>query len=184
MAAELALDEDIYLCPYDPDWPAQFALEAERLRPVLPPDAAVEHIGSTSVSGPPEKPMLAKPIIDILVGLQPDSTAAVRAKLVSVGYEDMGEAGVPGRLYFRRRTGPSFNVHVTSYGGPIWRANLALRDFLLAHPEAVAEYTEAKSAALDDGCNTLLRYSDHKSATIRRLLNSALEWTAQNSISG
>lgn len=182
--AEHALDEDIQLCAYDPNWPTQFALEAQRIRPVLPPDAAVEHIGSTSVPGPPAKPMLAKPIIDILIGLRPDSTAAVRTKLASVGYEDMGEAGVPGRLYFRRRTGPPFNVHVTSYGGPIWRANLALRDYLLAHPEAVVEYTEAKRTALDDGCNTLLRYSDHKSATVRQLLNRALEWNAQNSISG
>lgn len=144
----------------------------------------VEHVGSTSVAGTSAKPMLAKPIIDIMVGLRQNSIGPVRTKLVSLGYEDLGEAGVPGRLHFRRRTNSPFNVHVTPYGGPIWRANLALRDFLLAHPDAVTEYAEAKRAALQDGCNTLLQYSDHKSATVQRLLNRALEWKAQSSASG
>jgi GrpB-like predicted nucleotidyltransferase (UPF0157 family) len=166
------LDEEVHLCSYDPEWPLLFASEAERIKTVLPPDAVIEHIGSTSVQG-----LLAKPIIDIMVGLQPhDSLDRVRTQLVLAGYEDLGEAGAKGRLYFRRRAEHSFNVHVTPPAGPLWTANLALRDYLQSNLETRIEYTEAKRRAIKDGCNTLLRYSDHKSTMVRRLVSLALDW--------
>jgi GrpB-like predicted nucleotidyltransferase (UPF0157 family) len=169
MIAEV--DEDVHLCPYDPEWPLIFAYETERITPVFPLDAAVEHIGSTSVQG-----LLAKPIIDIMVGVQgSDALDGLGARLRSAGYDDLGEAGVPGRLYFRRRAEHCFNVHVTVRDGPIWKANLALRDYLRCDPDARIEYTEAKREALESGCKTLLRYSDHKRATVERLISRALD---------
>jgi GrpB-like predicted nucleotidyltransferase (UPF0157 family) len=164
------LDEEIHLCSYDPEWPRLFLREAARIKAALSSDTTVEHIGSTSVPG-----LLAKPVIDIMVGLQQlEKVSAVRVQLASLGYTDLGEAGVPGRWYFRRRAESDFNVHATLQNGPIWNANLALRDYLRANPEACAEYTNAKLAAWENGCKTLLSYSDHKSETVHRLVRSAL----------
>ena len=50
---------------YDPRWQVLFDEECERLRCVFGPMATIEHIGSTSVPG-----LAAKPIIDLLVGVQ------------------------------------------------------------------------------------------------------------------
>ena len=59
---------------------------------------------------------------------------------LALGYEDLGEAGVPGRIYFRRRAETAFNIALVAHGGSIWIANLALRDFLRANPDAAREY--------------------------------------------
>lgn len=68
-----AIDEPVHLSPYDPKWPALFVDEAERIASTVPVKIAVEHIGSTSVVG-----LLAKPIIDIMVGIQQKDTEGVR----------------------------------------------------------------------------------------------------------
>ena len=165
-----SVDEPVQLCPYDPQWPAQFTCEARRIEANLCPGVRIEHIGSTSVPG-----LLAKPIIDIMLGLETQhGVNPVRAQLASAGYDDMGEAGVPGRIYFRRRAANAYNVHLTLVGGAIWRTNLALREYLRSHPGAVIEYAEAKRAALEKSSARLLAYSDYKHDTIRRLIACAL----------
>ena len=55
-----------------------------------------EHIGSTAVPG-----LAGKPIVDLMLGAPPAAWAGLeelRARIVALGYEDLGEAGVPGRV--------------------------------------------------------------------------------------
>jgi GrpB-like predicted nucleotidyltransferase (UPF0157 family) len=79
------LDEPIPLCAYKPQWPVLFTSEAVQLRAALPVDIAIEHIGSTAVPG-----LLAKPIIDIMIGAEPHhGVDGLRSKLAALGYEDM-----------------------------------------------------------------------------------------------
>jgi GrpB-like predicted nucleotidyltransferase (UPF0157 family) len=55
------LNDQIYLAPYDPEWPRLFEREAARIRRALGDRALmVEHVGSTSIPG-----LAAKPKIDI-----------------------------------------------------------------------------------------------------------------------
>ncbi len=65
---------------------------------------------------------------------------AMRAAVAALDYEDMGEAGVPGRIYFRRRAGAAFNIALVPLGGHLWTCNLALRDYLRKSPEAARDY--------------------------------------------
>lgn len=160
------LDEPIHLCAYDEQWPTLFVTEARRIAAALPGDVAIEHIGSTSVPG-----LLAKPIIDLMIGASSD----LRSALVALGYEDLGEAGVPGRIYLRRRAETAFNIALVERGGSIWIANLALRDFLRANPDAAREYAETKRCACESGARSLLAYSEYKSAAVARLIGRALE---------
>ena len=165
------LDEAIHLSEYDPQWPILFDTEAQRISLGLPTDVTIEHIGSTSVPG-----LIAKPIIDIMVGTQPHhKPEVVRAALVDLGYEDMGEAGVPGRIYFRRRIGPAFNIALVPRGGSLWVANLAFRDYLRTSPDIRREYAETKRQAFNSGIQSLLAYSDYKSAALSRLIAKAVE---------
>jgi GrpB-like predicted nucleotidyltransferase (UPF0157 family) len=104
-----------------------------------------------------------------MLGTEPcQKIEAVRAALVDLGYEDMGEAGVPGRIYFRRRSRAAFNIALVPHGGPLWVANIAFRDHLRTSPHARREYAETKRRAFDSGIVSLLAYSDYKSAVLCR----------------
>lgn len=159
---EALFDEPVTVEPHDPRWAALALDEIARLRGGLGPDARVEHVGSTAVPG-----LLAKPVIDLLVGV-----ADLSQPLRLSDYEAFGEAGVPGRLYFRKRGPVCFNAQAVLHKGPLWSDALLLRDFLRAHPEEAERYAQGKREALAAG-RTLLAYSKHKAPLIEGLLERA-----------
>jgi ribonuclease III len=162
------LDEPVTLAAPDARWPALAAEEIARIRAALP-DVEIEHIGSTAVGG-----LEAKPIIDLLIGVS-ELTSALRIP----EYEACGEAGVPGRLYFRKRGPVSFNGQVVERGSPLWLDAILLRDYLRAHPEECGRYASAKREAVESGATSLLRYSDAKAPLVRDLLERARRWAAR-----
>jgi GrpB-like predicted nucleotidyltransferase (UPF0157 family) len=69
----------------------------------------IEHIGSTSIPG-----IWAKPIVDIMIGLKSlPLEKSLIDKVIELDYEYLGEAGVNGRIYFRKRFPKAYNVHIT-----------------------------------------------------------------------
>ncbi|MFN0121836.1 MAG: GrpB family protein [Blastocatellia bacterium] len=173
----MEVDEPITIVDYNPEWPRWFADEQARLLGGLG-DAAtyIEHIGSTAVPG-----LVAKPIIDLLAGLSafPPSGRQI-AVIEALGYVSLGEAGVPGRWYFRKRGPRSCNLHLTLHGGDLWRNNLLLRDFLHAHPHEAAAYGRHKQDLVAAGARTLLAYSEQKAAIIAALIQKAAKWNETN----
>ncbi|ARF79604.1 GrpB family protein [Kitasatospora aureofaciens] len=166
------LDEPIHLAPYDPAWAALGPALADRLADGLwglGVAAGAEHIGSTSVPG-----LAAKPVLDVQIGCAPGETDAVVGHVRGLGFEYLGEAGVPGRHYLRRRDDQPANVHVVELGGPLWADNLLFRDHLRAHPEEAARYARAKREAAG-ATGRLLAYSAHKAAAVAELLARARE---------
>ncbi|MFJ8628354.1 GrpB family protein [Kitasatospora sp. NPDC093550] len=165
------LDEPIHLLPYDPAWADQGRALVTRLAAGLREralTAGVEHIGSTSVPG-----LSAKPVLDVQIGCAAADTDAVAGYVRALGFEDLGEAGVPGRRYLRRRRPEaSANVHVVELDGPLWTDNLLFRDHLRAHPAASARYARAKRDAAG-ATGRLLAYSAHKAATVAALMAEA-----------
>jgi GrpB-like predicted nucleotidyltransferase (UPF0157 family) len=163
---------EIVVVEYDPTWPDQFARELEALQRALGEAAiAIEHIGSTSVPG-----LAAKPVIDILIGvarieLTPDQIAAVEA----LSYEFRGEAGIPGRLFFRKvpRTA---HVHVVEHGGEIWRSHLLFRDYLRVHPAERDRYAALKRELAGVYREDRQTYTASKEPLIAELLESARRW--------
>ncbi|MGI6082986.1 MAG: GrpB family protein [Limnochordia bacterium] len=169
------LDEEIVVVEYDPAWPEAFSQEQERIcRAMGLPKTDVEHIGSTAVSG-----LAAKPVIDLMLGLSvyPPDRRLVCA-LIDLGYECLGEAGVKGRFFLRRRGPQDFNLHLVLGGGDHWVKNLVFRDYLRAHPAEGMKYVQTKRQAISSGMNRLLSYSDAKSAIIEELMARALTWKA------
>jgi GrpB-like predicted nucleotidyltransferase (UPF0157 family) len=167
------LDEPITLCNYDPVWLKLFEQEKPIILQALAENIlGIEHFGSTSVPG-----LAAKPIVDILVGLKqyPMQDDAVDC-LKRIGYEYLGEAGVPGRLYFRKRQPFAFNIAAVEYNGTLWKDNLLLRDYLRPHSKERQRYEQHKRAVMAAGHHQLLAYSEQKAAIVADLLKQAKAW--------
>ncbi len=162
------VDEPIRVEEWNPAWWAAADDVAAECRAVLGDQAlSVEHVGSTAVRG-----LAAKPVIDILVGVPAGRRIAVARHLASQGWTHLGEAGVPGREYLRRREGQHANISVVEHGSTLWQDNLLLRDYLRRSPDARRRYAAAKRRAAQEA-PTLLAYSEHKAVVVAQLLNEA-----------
>jgi GrpB-like predicted nucleotidyltransferase (UPF0157 family) len=121
--------------------------------------------------------LAGRAIVDLMLGASPTVWAALeelRPRVVALGYEDLGEAGVPGRISFRKRTAlRAFDLALVEHDGPLWRDNLAMRDYLRAHPEDASAYAAAKRTATAGGQTTLLVYSAAKAGALATLLTKA-----------
>lgn len=164
------IDEKITVSAYNPHWPILFKGEAIEIHDALSTGKLrLEHIGSTAVIG-----LNAKPIIDIILGISSWACfPEIKSGLSATDYEHLGEAGVSGREYFRKRGVHAFNVHVMLDDGELWLNNILLRNYLISHPEAAKKYGQLKEEALAHGINTLVAYSDHKAQFIAALLQEA-----------
>ena len=167
------MDEPVEITDYNPDYEGRYRGERDRVRIGLATATLkFEHIGSTAVPG-----LAGKPIVDLMLGASPTIWAALeelRPRVLTLGYEDLGDAGVPGRIYFRKRTAlRAFNLALVEHDGPLWRDNLAVRDYLRAHPDEAAAYAAAKRAAIAGGATTLLAYSAAKANVLAALVEKA-----------
>ena len=113
----------IVVCDYDPTWVALFELERTQLSNVLGSRmTAIEHVGSTSVPG-----LVAKPIIDLLVGVKslPEARSCCLDPLEALGYAYMPEyePWLPEELFFRKGIGGPWthHVHMMEPSNPRWR---------------------------------------------------------------
>ncbi|MCS7482043.1 GrpB family protein [Umezawaea endophytica] len=150
----------------DPSWPAEAARSTAELRPLFP---VVEHVGSTAVPG-----LAAKPVIDLMAST-PDLATVDENALTALGYV-REETGMRNRLFYGRDTDGvrTHHLHVVPAEGWDTRNERLLRDHLLAHPEAAAEYGELKrvlAATESDG----LAYTKGKTALIQRLIDRERE---------
>jgi GrpB-like predicted nucleotidyltransferase (UPF0157 family) len=123
----------------------------------------IEHIGSTAVPD-----LCAKPIVDILVGLRELELSDSEIEAMrTLGYEYLGELGIPGRLFFRKGENPrTHNVHVVEYGGEHWRRHIAFRDALRSDPEERRRYDELKRRLASEG-HPREAYTEMKTPFIR-----------------
>jgi GrpB-like predicted nucleotidyltransferase (UPF0157 family) len=167
----MSLDEPICLVAHDAQWSEIAAAERLRISQALGLSIDdVEHIGSTAVPG-----LIAKPIVDLVVGIAVyPPPATVTEHMVSLQYEALGEAGVPERLYFRRRGTQAFNAHVVLSGGTHWKNAIGVREHLRSQPAERKRYERAKLDAVRAGHTMLSTYSKAKSAIIADLIGRAV----------
>jgi len=154
------------LVGYDPEWPLAFEAERTRIHRVLGNVArGIEHYGSTAVAG-----LRAKPIIDILVGVEPlDEWIKCKAPLESLGYDYAENAGVPGHFIFGRgrdRSERTHLVHVVEFESESWRSSLAFRDALRTHESLRAAYVQMKEDAVKLAPQGRANYNEQKQSFI------------------
>ena len=134
----------IVVADYDPAWPRMFEEERARLSAALGPQVlTIEHIGSTAVPG-----LAAKPIIDLLVGVQSLSEVESRSiePLAAMGYAYLPEykSWLPDELFFRKGIPWTHHAHVMEASNPRWERYLLFRDYLRAHSDAARAYATLK----------------------------------------
>ena len=166
--------------PHRETWKSDFQQEAARIKIALGPALiALYHIGSTAIPG-----IHAKPIIDIMAeAASLDALDARRGEMERLGYEAMGEFGIPGRRYFRKDSAAGMRthqVHAFATGSPHLVRHLAFRDYLRAHPESAREYGALK-LRLAESCNgDVEAYIEGKEAFVKDVEHRALEWIAND----
>jgi GrpB-like predicted nucleotidyltransferase (UPF0157 family) len=156
----------VVVVDYDPSWPERFDTMRRLLLETLGDAAvAIEHVGSTSVPG-----MVAKPIIDVDVALADYSSAhELRPALEAAGFRRALAGDLLDRqFYIRDAAGGRSHLSLTYLGSETWLSHQALRDRLLADPEARREYSGLKKrfAAEKDDAEA---YTVAKTEVIQRL---------------
>lgn len=163
-------DMDLEVVAYDPEWPARFEREAERIKDAFGNEIIrIKHLGSTSV---PELP--AKPIIDIGIIMSDKCDIREQAEpLANVGYQFGADRD--DWLQFHRwdDDGQQFNVGVCSHDSARWRRNLVFRKYLRDYPEARTEYAAVKRKAAAEHPRDAPAYNDKKSETIESIIQRA-----------
>jgi GrpB-like predicted nucleotidyltransferase (UPF0157 family) len=166
----------IVLAPHDAAWADAFAREASAVAGALA-DLPVElhHIGSTAVPG-----LVAKPVIDTLAVVPAVEALDPRAdRLAALGYEALGEFGLPGRRYFRK-TSPdgvrTHQLHAYALGSPEAQRHLDFRDYLRAFPDEAAAYAALKQDLAQRCGADMHAYSDGKTEFVRAAERRAAAW--------
>lgn len=161
------LNSQIYLAPYDPDWPRLFEREAARIRKTLGDRAVVlEHAGSTSVPG-----LSAKPKIDIILGVADSAAEASYVPLLeSKGY--VLRIREPDWHEHRVFKGPDtdVNLHVFSVGCAEITRMLGFRDHLRANETDRFLYERTKRDLAERTWKYTQHYADAKSEVIEEIL--------------
>jgi GrpB-like predicted nucleotidyltransferase (UPF0157 family) len=140
--------------PHDDGWETRAAALIERLSARLGPSALrIEHIGTTAIPG-----MAGKDVLDIQVSVADLDRAAL-------------EFDAPLRAL---RFQPLPYVHIRLAGSPNERLALLFRDWLRAHPEAVAAYGAFKSALA--AVVPPMEYTEIKDPVVDLVIAAAEPW--------
>lgn len=166
----------VEVVPHNPTWKAAFEEASQQIAKTLGDNAVViHHIGSTSIPG-----IYAKPIIDLLAEVT--TIAQIDAKsdaMRQIGYEAMGEYGIPGRRYFCKHDSDGIrthHVHMFGLGSPQIERHLAFRDYLIAHPEDAQTYSTLKRQLAETYPTDIEAYMDGKDGFIKAIDAKAAAW--------
>lgn len=168
----------VRVVPYDSCWPELFRREAEAVGRILGSNRKeIHHIGSTAVTG-----LAAKPVIDMMpVVWELEAVEACYAQFEAIGYECMGELGIPGRRYFRKggddRT-HQIHIFCADSQKDIDR-HLAVRDYLRANDRQAAAYGALKLQLARQFPEDLEGYCEGKDAFVKQLEQRALAWVEE-----
>ena len=172
--------DEILIAGYNAQWPARFEAEAARLRAALGVwgngglITRIEHMGSTSVPG-----LAAKPVIDLLVGVQPLDAAREKAVPVLTGMGYAYWADNPddtARLFFVKGLPPAphrtHHVHMVEPNSPLWE-RLLFRDYLRTHANARDDYAALKRRLAAQFPDDREAYTNAKTDFIQAVMEKA-----------
>jgi GrpB-like predicted nucleotidyltransferase (UPF0157 family) len=169
---------NVEVVPHDPRWRDAFAAEATHIGAALGGNVvAIHHVGSTAIPG-----IYAKPIIDLLIEVADIARVDARGPAMqALGYEVMGEYGIPGRRYFRKNSqegARTHHVHAFQAGSPDVARHLAFRDYMIAHPGDAQRYSDLKRKLAAEHPRNSEAYMDGKDGFIQEMDRTAARWRA------
>jgi GrpB-like predicted nucleotidyltransferase (UPF0157 family) len=169
----------VEVVPHDPRWARRFRGESALISEALAPNViAVHHVGSTAIPG-----IHAKPIIDMIVEVEDITRVDAKDLAMAVlGYEGLGEYGIPGRRYFRKfdeSGAETHHVHTFETGSRDVQRHLEFRDFMIEHPDWASRYSSLKRALAEAHPDDIESYMDGKDAFIKEAEQLARTWRSR-----
>lgn len=163
---------------YKPEWPCRF----EIIKAFLGEEVSricrrIEHVGSTSIPG-----MVAKPIIDIIIVIEPERWEDIKAILEDKGYNYWGTQGIPEREVFRLKEDmvkyppPFHHLYVCPEHSPELKKETAFRDYLKSHPDDAERLSALKWSLAEEFNNDKYPYMDGKDAMCKEITEKALRF--------
>lgn len=171
----------VRLVPHNPNWKSLFEEEKKLLLATFPNIILkISHGGSTAIPNIP-----AKPIIDMFAVVRSLSDAdAIKDDLEKLGYEYVGERGVPERRLAvkgpeERRTHHLQFVEETSKE---WTNHILIREYYLKHPEVAEEYAKLKQELAQRYSDDRASYTSSKESFITSVIERAKREEGQEKI--
>ena len=166
----------VEVVPHNPQWRDAFEAEARHVAAALGENVvAIHHIGSTAIPN-----IYAKPVIDLLVEVRDITEVDGQSSAMeSLGYEVMGEYGIPGRRYFRKDNQEGIrthHIHAFEASSPEVERHLAFRDYMIAHPGDAQRYSELKRKLAEEHPQSTDGYIDGKDGFIKEMDRRAAQW--------
>lgn len=105
--------------------------------------------------------------------------------MVEYGYNPRGENGISGRRYFtkgiEKRT---HHIHIYQEGNENIKKHLVFKNYLLQHHEDAKGYGQLKVQLASQFAENHHQYQDGKQTFVNKLLEKAIAWHNNNTISG
>ena len=159
---------------YNPKWKIYFEIEKGILIIALAEISyKIEHIGSTSVKG-----LGAKPVIDIMIGLEDFSLAnKVIPKIEKLGYIYVSkyEDVMPYRRFFTKDTKGTrtHHIHMVEIKTDFWKRHLLFRDHLRKNKTDRGKYFLLKKELSSHKWENTDKYSNAKTSFIKSIESKA-----------
>lgn len=163
---------------YNPAWPMWFEeIKAILGEKVLQACLRMEHVGSTSIPG-----MTAKPIIDIILVIEPECWEDIKSLLEERGYYHQGDKGIPERESFdfvdkaMKKSFISHNLYVCPKHSESLKAQVAFREYLKENPTDAQKLSRLKWSLAEKFDNDKYPYMDGKAALCQEITEKALKY--------
>lgn len=160
---------------YNAEWAIWFSKISTVLKEVLGNKIiAIEHVGSTAVPG-----MKAKPIIDVVVVLNPfEIVTNEEDKLLIHGYFVSKDVIAEDSYLIEKRQGnnKTENIHVFPKGHKEIEKLILARDYLRTHPERVKAYSDLKEKLKKEFPYDYIAYRKGKESFMDETVELAKKW--------
>jgi GrpB-like predicted nucleotidyltransferase (UPF0157 family) len=163
---------------YNPSWPRWFEdIKTFLGAPIVTSCLCIEHVGSTSIPG-----MTAKPIIDLILVIEPERWEQMKSLLEERGYYYRGDQGIADREVFRlkddavNKSLPEHHLYVCPKHSFEIKRETAFRDYLKRHPDEAAELSVLKWSLSERFSNDRQAYMDGKDAMCKEITKKALKY--------
>lgn len=135
-----------------------------------------QHFGSTAIDN-----IKAKPIIDILVGVEDirQVNSFDKEALKRDGYYHLPGVQIEGKVVFAKfsdleRLTKTHILHVVEYEGDWWKKHLAFRDYLNGHHDVAKQYEDLKTKLVHDFSEDEKSYTIGKNRFVEEIVRTAL----------
>ncbi len=164
----------VELTDHDPEWEKLAAQTIERLWRVFGSAAKdIQHVGSTAITS-----IKAKPIIDIVVGVQKlNALDGVFPRLEADGFYQSLQHAVPNDILYVLGSAEddlrTHHIHIVEMDGIQWKNYIGFRDYLNACPPKALEYEKVKAELAQKYSNDRISYTNGKEDFFEKTLIEA-----------